>query len=284
MQEQPQTYFYWEAVPNNPQERLLSSVNTGLGAGKSLAAFGDLTTTGDLAGPCTIVIDQFEQLRRDNAEHEPIFEILHKVASEIPPPHQCTWVVAFRREYSAEWSDFEIDRDFNARKLSLKLFGTAQASDVMAKLAAEADFTMQQDLVDDMVRVATRDGKVSPVDIGIAMLVLQDLATRRNLKHVGLKDYRFAGGAQGLFTDYLRDNLDSVPEAEREGVLKALLALADLETDQRIASGKTLAELAGESGSAGASPERSSDLSELAGRPAGGAFERSGREPIPAAA
>jgi hypothetical protein len=93
---------------------------------------------------------------------------------------------------------------------------------------------------------AARSDTVSPVDIGIGMLVLQDLAARRNKQHLSLQDYRFAGGAEGLLTDYLRDSLERVSQTDRDAILKALIGLADLKTDQRIADGRSCRELASE--------------------------------------
>ena len=69
------------------------------------------------------------------------------------------------------------------------------------------------------------------------------LAIRKNKSHLGMEDYRFAGGAQGVLTAYISDRLERFGSVEREGVLKALLALANLETNQRIAEGKTVDEL-----------------------------------------
>jgi hypothetical protein len=68
-----------------------------------------------------------------------------------------------------------------------------------------------------------------------------------------MDDYRFAGGAEGLLTAYISDRLERFGVGEQEGVMKALLALADLDTNQRIAEGKTADEL---SAVARLSPER----------------------------
>lgn len=56
-----------------------------------------------------IVLDQFEQLRGGRK----IFSLLRRLARAAKPPHRITWVIAFRREFSADWMDFvspEIER------------------------------------------------------------------------------------------------------------------------------------------------------------------------------
>jgi hypothetical protein len=94
--------------------------------------------------------------------------------------------------------------------------------------------------VDDLVNAAARDGRVTAVDLGIGLLVLSELADRKGTAVLSLADYRFAGGAEGLLTAYLCDRLEWFPEAEREVVLKALLALTNQETSQRLAEGRSL--------------------------------------------
>jgi hypothetical protein len=87
---------------------------------------------------------------------------------------------------------------------------------------------------------------VAAVDLGIGLLVLSELAIRKGTSALYLADYRFAGGAEGLLTAYLRDRLERFPDVEREAVLKALLALTNQETSQRLVEGRSLDELAQE--------------------------------------
>src|SRR5262249_27552559 len=57
-------------------------------------------------------------------------------------------------------------------------------------------------------------------------------------------DYRVAGGADGLISGYIAGYLQQFADDERRAVLKAMLALANLENSQRLPEGRTLAELA----------------------------------------
>src|SRR5262249_22460699 len=107
-----------------------------------------------------------------------------------------------------------------------------------------AGFTLDAKLVTDVVNAAAnQDGRVSAVEIGIGMLVLSGLSIRKGKQYLKIDDYRFAGGAQGLLTAYIRDRLERFGIGERESIMKALLALADLDMNQRIPEGKTTDEL-----------------------------------------
>jgi len=242
---------YWEARPSHPLQRLLDTVNANLAPpGANLfESLESLIRADELVDrPCVIVLDQFEQLRPGNSEHQPIFKLLRHIGKEATPPYRITWVVAFRRDYGPEWRDFEVEDEFDARLLSIKLLGKAQARDVMTTLADVSGITLDNELVEDMVDAAAQGDAVSPVDIGIGMLVLQDLATRRNRQHLALKDYRFAGGAAGLLTEYVRESLGRATDTDQDAILKAMLGLADLKTNQRVADGRTCQQLSGEAG------------------------------------
>ena len=65
---------------------------------------------------------------------------LRKIARASKPPHRVTWIVSFRREYRADWSDFfipEQERGFYPPELSLRLFSPAQAEEVVSALVTE---------------------------------------------------------------------------------------------------------------------------------------------------
>jgi Leucine-rich repeat (LRR) protein len=240
---------YWEALPNNPKERLLHAIQASWDTGTD----GTQPTNIDQAIKAlsagsrrtVIVLDQFEQLNPDNPVHRELFEILRIFATSGMSPYRLTWVVAFRREYDPQWRDFELSvPGLHPPMLSLRLFEKRSAREIMAALAAASDFTLDDDLTADVIdAAASRDGRVSPVDIGVGMLVLSGLAIQKNKRHLNKEDYRFAGGAEGILTAYITDRLERFGEAERQGVMKALLALANLDNDQRIAEGKTVDEL-----------------------------------------
>ena len=126
-----------------------------------------------------IVLDQLEQLHPDEKAHQPIFDLLGRVATTQMPPYHTTWIVAFRREYDPLWRDFELTvADFHPPMLSMRLFGEEPAKDVLATLAEAAHLTLDHALVSDLVQAATRDGRVAAVDLGIGLLVLSELATQ----------------------------------------------------------------------------------------------------------
>jgi hypothetical protein len=166
---------YWEAVPSSPKERLLHAIQ----ASWDTAREGTPPTNIDEAikalsigpGRTVIVLDQFEQLNPDNLAHRDLFEIVRALATTGMSPYRLTWVTAFRREYDPQWRDFELSvPGFHPPMLSLRLFEKHSAREIMATLAAAADFTLDNDLTADVIDAATRqDGRVSPVDIGVGM-------------------------------------------------------------------------------------------------------------------
>ena len=243
-------YHYWEALPTNSAERFLHAIQSNWqGSGSNNppvpASLDDLINPAAELGSQNhvIVIDQFEQLRESNA----VFRLLRKIAREARPPHRITWVVAFRREFSANWRDFiipEQKRGFVPREMSLRLFTAQQAQDVIGRLISEANLSIEQAVVNNLMQAATTDGEVLPVDIGIGLLVLSELHERQSGKTVTLQDYQFAGEAEGLLTQYISRCLERFPQLERETLLKALLELRDPATNQRIAEGLTAEKIA----------------------------------------
>ncbi len=98
-------YHYWEATPTEPDKWLLHAIRETWPDGATRpSTLDDLVNPSDGLGRQShvIVLDQFEQLRGN----KPIFRLLRKIAREAKPPHRITWVIAFRREFSADWMDF----------------------------------------------------------------------------------------------------------------------------------------------------------------------------------
>src|SRR5262249_29335206 len=159
-------------------------------------------------------------------------------------------VVAFRREYDPRWRDFELesqDLKAKAEMLSLKLFNDVKAKRVIIEIGREAGFSLDTQLLDDIVSSMKGKLGVSPVDIGISMLVLNDLAQRTGKAHLSVDDYRVEGGSTGVLTAYINDRLNRLSDAERQEMFKVLLALAEPGSNRRIPEGKSLSELAHDS-------------------------------------
>lgn len=217
-------HHYWEATPTEPDKWLLHAIRETWPDGATRpSTLDELVNPSDGLGRQThvIVLDQFEQLRGS----KPIFRLLRKIAREAKPPHRITWVVAFRREFSADWMDFvspEQERGFRPpQDLSLRLFTAEQARAVIGQLVNESDLSIEQFVVDNLVESATIDGEVSPVDIGIGLLVLAELSERQSGRTVTIRDYQFAGGGEGLLTQYISRCLEWVAKpGERFGAAR----------------------------------------------------------------
>jgi hypothetical protein len=252
-------YHYWEAKSSNPRQSLLLAIQQSWPSALSGSTDGSnpaqeppasldgLVNVPLELGKHVIVLDQFEQL--GTAMNGPLFRHLSKVARSARPPHRVTWVIAFRREYRASWSDFiipEQERKFFPPELSLRLFTSQQARNVISQLIQAANLSVEQKVIDNLIDAATVDGEVSSVDIGIGLLVLSELHERQGENILTEDTYHFAGGAEGLLTQYINRCLDNFPAEHRKNLLSAMLALSDETTGQRVAEGKTATELAAE--------------------------------------
>jgi|GEM_PF-1962935 len=251
--------LYWEARPTEPQAGLLHVVEEKL---KDPVAFtwASLVSRLDEARR-VVLLDQFEQLDPTVAEHFPVFDLLCQVGLRRPP-FRTTWIVSFRREFDPVWRDFEIAHpQLRNRMVSLKRFAPDRAKEVLATLAETVDLTLDEALLDDLVSAAAEKTGVSPVDLGIAILVLDELARSQRRSSLSLADYRFAGGSESLLASYFLDRLNDLTEEDRRALLKALLLLVDLPNDQRVAEGRSIAVLAAEASRT--LPRMTSDLDDL---------------------
>ena len=257
---EPVVPIYWEAFPSDPVAGLLRALQLKWGReDEAKGEDGSSTKDGAQPFPATlddllaydatprrvVILDQAEQLSPER--HRDLFDVLRRVV-ERPPPHQVTWVIAFRREYAATWLDFESAIvGFFPPRLSLKRFSIDEAVAVMATLAHEGGVQANQDVIRRIAGSIAQDGKVSPVDIGISLLVLSELAGRPD---VAIDDalYQAAGEEAGLLALYVKNRMARLPDYEHDPMMLALLHLIDPETDQRVAEGRAVAALAEASG------------------------------------
>src|SRR5262249_5540432 len=133
---------YWEAVPTEPDKGLLRAIQERWPEGATKpATLAELVNPSDALGRQShvIVLDQFEQLRGNRK----IFQLLRRFIGESRPPHRITWVIAFRREFSADWLDFiSPEQEKGVRPpqdVSLRLFTAEQAREVIGQLIDESD-------------------------------------------------------------------------------------------------------------------------------------------------
>jgi hypothetical protein len=241
-------YAYWEALPTDPVAGLLFAIGAYLEGTEGVPTSLEELLSWAERGRGVVVLDQLEQLDPQDAAQAPIFEFLSRLGRRRPP-HRSTWIVAFRREYDWMWRQLELDHpDLRSRMFSLKLLPRAKAKAVMATLGETVELSLQDALLEDMLGAVSQGGQISPVDVGIGMLVLYELAEKLERRSLTLDDYRVAGGAEGLLTGYIVERLSRVVESERGALLKGLLLLVDLESDRRVAEGRTLEEMAAASG------------------------------------
>lgn len=233
-------YIYWEALPSDAITGLLKAVNNGLNS-----SFSELPELLNSTQKAVIVLDQFEQLLPPKPEFAAIFNFLNTVML-AQPPHHFTWIVAFQREYLPDWCDFELENKLqHPPMLSLKFLSILEGQEVIITLAEEAGLSLEQKLVQNFIQSVQNDGRLSPVIIGIGLSMFQELANSKQISHLELQHYSFAGGSQGLFVSFLKDKIEQCfpKKFEQEALFRMLVDLIDLSRNQRQAEGKTLEEL-----------------------------------------
>jgi hypothetical protein len=157
-------------------------------------------------------------------------------------------VVGFRREYTADWLDFQGARQFRAEDISVNLLAPRTAGDVLVTLTTEAGFTLDQKLVDNFIESVEGPKGVSPVDVAIGALSLTDLVQQRGTMHVGVTEYELAGGAEGLLLSFVQRKLEEIPEYIQASLLKGIvLTLIELSDNRRKAAGESAAVIASRS-------------------------------------
>lgn len=245
-------YHYWEASSIESGKRLLHALQSTWKGDGALVASPGPSDLAELAEPnqaiCrephVIIIDQAEQLGHENE----VFELLRKVIRKRQRPHRITWIIAFRREFRADWADFIIPEQEETRfypvELSLRLFKPAQAKSIIVRLLAATELSIHQTVVDRLVEAATIDGEVSPFDIGTGLQALTTVGEGVEGRTLTVDDYDFLGGAEGLLAQYVSHCLEQIREWERPYVLHAMLALGDPVKEQRLADGLATKELA----------------------------------------
>jgi hypothetical protein len=253
-QSPPIEYHYWEAVPDQAVAGLVKAVKAGWAATDDAAVpqkLSDLDAGGENGARRVVILDQFEQLSPTKSAHRPIFRLLKNVAVMAMPPHNITYIVAFRADYASTWLDFQYDQ-LDGRTptlMPLRLFNENQAKDIIAVITEAAEFTVDKELVDDVVASMRNDeDRISPVDIGITLLALNERALAKTSRHLGKGDYRVAGGATGLLAEYVSSRLERFRSDERSNIVQTMLNLADLGNDQRLAQGMLPDQLASKIG------------------------------------
>ena len=234
-----ENFIYWEAVPTKAPEALLHAVRNRFTDIDSLESLPE-----KIPSRCVLVLDQFEQLNPRNPEHAPVFDLIKRVAI-APAPYRLSIIAGFRREFAADWLDFEEANQFRAEQVAVNLLPDPTAKDTIVVLAAEAGFTLDNALVDNFIAEVRHPDGVSPVDIAIGVLSLANFVQQRGVSHVAFSEYKLAGGAEGLLQSFVQEKLEEIPEQIRGPLLKGMvLTLVDLSNDQRIAEGATAADIA----------------------------------------
>lgn len=229
--------IYWEALPMEAERGLLHAVRSEWRkdekAPESLPDLArDLVSSGHV-----LIMDQIEQLT--TAKHPAIYEFIREIALATPPTAGAL-VVAFRRENSANWVEFELDLPPHARHrvetLSLRRFSRAVARKVVAVLVEEGNLPIEQRVVEELVEGLAVEGGVSPVDIGVSLLALGQLTSERE-EFWSLNEFRETGGEVGLLTRYLEEVLEDSLRANEKSCSRPCwnwLILREISALQRV--------------------------------------------------
>ena len=224
--------IYWEATPANTASSLLHAIHSLDSQVDSLDAFPSSTSS-----RCVLIFDQFEQLQPHKSETAQVYELIKRIVSSSNT-RTISIIVAFREEFTSDWLDFEKEEGLHAEHVHIKRLAPSTARDVFVTLAAEGGLSLDNALVDSFIRSVSSSNEVSPLDIGIGVLSLANLAQGLGLTHVSNKDYSLAGGHDGLLFSFVKEQLELIPEHIRLRIIKgAALCLIDPLTGQRLTTG-----------------------------------------------
>jgi hypothetical protein len=222
---------YWEATTENAFGAFSFELRRQLGIDLPLDLMHLVTA---IKEPSVVIIDQFEQLRRVE-EHAGFFNFLEYVCKS-PIPHQLKVVIAFQEHYDSAWLDFEEELQIQAEKLSIKPFGNDRAKEIMATVLDDASIRVEDGLLRNYITSVAGVAGISPVDIGMGILVLANWNQQHSHKDLTLEEYLAAGGAAGILSFHVQDRLSPayVRVIDRERLLRGLISgLVDDEHNQR---------------------------------------------------
>jgi hypothetical protein len=166
-----------------------------------------------------VIIDQFEHLHNKAPEHKPFFDFVRKVC-HMPPSHRVQLVIAFNVEYGDEWVEFETAEHLQVPRIPLKPFSAEEAIEIIETVLNEANLTVEEEGVRQYVQNVADDAGVSPVAIGIGLLVMANWAQRQRITAETFENVR---GAEGIFTEYVRHWIeDYIPEDDQKVFLASL--------------------------------------------------------------
>jgi hypothetical protein len=246
------TVIYWESVPENASQALIQTVCFKAGFPDTTILSDNLESLRKLLNAdrnrrFLIILDQFEQLNPES--HADIFDVL-KAVVKTDPPYITHWLVSFREDYASRFQTFMqgMRREFppSLNRIDgddVDFLSITDAEKSLAQLLGECDIRVHQTLITDLITLQAVNQKVSPVNIGILVLMLYKLAQDIPDQELTSDDFTGAGGEVGLLKNYLEDQIKLITstQQQRSSLYWVLLKLAD--GNIRIARGKTVDEL-----------------------------------------
>jgi len=234
--------IYWEARPTDPERGLLLEIQRQWPADQRPPSKLPSVLAARPATRTVIVIDQAEQLSPER--QAPIFDLFRKAAA-ADPPNLITWVIAFREDYLPTWRELELSLPAAApclpQTLLLKRLRRDTAIEAISVLVEEGGLAIDTSTIGALVDAVADEKGVSPVDIGIALLALDEMPAGRS--SLSASTFIAAGGIYTLLSTYLDGLLERFLPAERKEIGRALLQLVDLHENRRVAEGRSANEL-----------------------------------------
>ncbi|MGR3274057.1 nSTAND1 domain-containing NTPase [Acaryochloris marina NIES-2412] len=190
--------------------------------------------------PVVLFLDQFEQWyvhAKQPEERQPFLQGL--MAWYQQPTSDVKILVSIRSDLYFHIVEIQKALDFNLGPqdvFQLAKFTPAEATQVLAVIAQTEKLSFEQSFVMELAEqeLADReDGRISPVDVQILAWMIE----RQNaveLRAFNRQAFQKFGGVEGLLMRFLDQALMArVSEGQRQGALKVLLALTDLERQVR---------------------------------------------------
>lgn len=191
---------YLEAKPDNTHLELIKSIESALKT--------------ELKRRLVVIIDQFEHLHKESLEHKPFFDFVRKVCS-MPAPHTAQLVIAFNDEYRDKWVEFETATGLQVPRVILKPFNADEAKKIIGTILHDAKLTVDDRAIRQYVQDVADNEGVSPVAIRIGLFIMANWAERREITAAA---FAYAGGTEGLFTEYVRHWIENYIQEDHQKV------------------------------------------------------------------
>ena len=188
-----------------------------------------------------LFLDQFEEFFNllDKDERKPFYEALADCLND--PSLKVNWVIALREENFGKLSELEafgVTPFKNTYRLNR--MSHAEAQQAIVEPAKLHSIEFKPELVEDILKALESNGEIAPTQLQLVCSALtEDLPDGQV---VTPELYQKLGGVAGILRDYLKHQLDQLPQDEQAASWKVLRALITADRKRAVRTYDDLAE------------------------------------------